>query len=125
MKLGRILLGVAAAILFTAAAFHASGAAQAASWAQGTRGEILRLLWAVPTIDWAVVGIIWLAIAWYDDRRLAPLVWISACIPVLVAVLLVKAVGIAFPGSWLLAAAALLAVVGATRLGQAEPSATT
>jgi hypothetical protein len=118
VRLGRILLGIGAVILFAAAAFHASGAAQAATWAQGTRGEILRLLWAVPTIDWAIVGIIWLAIAWYDDRRLAPLVWISAAIPLLVAVLLVKAVGIGFPGSWLLAMAALLAVIGSVRLGQ-------
>jgi hypothetical protein len=118
MNLGRILLAISAVILFAAAAFHASGAAQAASWAQGTRGEILQLLWAVPTIDWAIVGIIWLAIAWYDDRRLAPLVWISAAIPALVAGLLIKAVGIGFPGTWLLAAAALLAVIGSTRLGR-------
>lgn len=123
MRLGRILLGIAALILFAAAAFHASGATAVAGWAQGTRGEILQLLWAVPTIDWAIVGIIWLTIAWYDDRRLAPLVWISAAIPALVAILLVKAVGIGFPGSWLLAAAALLAAIGSVRLGPRAVSA--
>ena len=122
MTLGRLLLAIASVILFATAAFHASGASTVSGWLPGQRGAILDVLWIVPVVDWAIVGILWLAIAWKDDRRLAPLVWISALVPLLMAVLLVKAVGPGFPGIWLLVAAAVLAVIGATRLKAAQPA---
>ena len=116
----RMLLGLGALLLFATAAFHATGLAMVEGWLPGSRGAILELLWVVPTIDWAIVGILWATIAWLDDPRLKPLVWISAVIPLLIAVLLVKAVGFGHPGIWMLFGAAALAVAGSLRLGRSR-----
>lgn len=124
MNLGRILMTSAALLLFANAAFHASGASMVSGWLPGQRGAILDVLWMVPVVDWAVVGLLWLAIAWKGNRSLAPLVWISALVPLLKAILLVKAVGPGFPGIWMLVAAGALASIGAARLSRgAEASA--
>jgi hypothetical protein len=116
MKLSRVLLALAALLLFATAAFHASGGAMVSSWLDGDRGAILRLLWYVPTIDWAVIGLLWLFVAWRGDARSAPLVWISAIVPLAVAIMLARAVGPGFPGIWMLTGAVLLAVAGSFRL---------
>ena len=124
MSAAKASIGLAALLLFVTAAFHASGATMVSGWLPGQRGAILDVLWVVPVIDWAVVGVLWLFIAWKDDRRLAPLVWISSVVPLLVAVLLIKAVGFGHPGIWMLIAAALLASVSAARLAR-HPDSTT
>ena len=125
MSVARLSLGLAALLLFTAAALHASGATRVSGWLPGQRGAILDVLWVVPVIDWAIIGVLWLFVAWRDERPLAPLVWISAVVPLLVAILLIKAVGVGHPGIWMLIAAALLACVGAALLGRrAEERAT-
>ena len=123
MSAARLCLGLAALLLFATAAFHASGAGMVSGWLPGQRGEVLGVLWMVPVIDWAIVGILWLVTAWKADSRLAPLVWISAIVPLLVAILLIKAVGPTHPGIWMLIGAALLAAVGAARLGARSESA--
>ena len=116
MKSARILLGLGAALLIATAAFHGSGGAMVSGWLEGERGEILRLLWYVPTVDWIVVALIWLFVARWGDRRLAPLVWISALIPSSVALMLIWAVGAGFAGIWMLIGSVLLAAVGSARL---------
>ena len=118
MSVARLSLGLAALLLFATAAFHASGATMVSGWLPGQRGAVLDVLWVIPVIDWAIIGVLWLVTAWKDDRRLAPLVWISAVVPLLVAILLIKAVGFGHPGIWMLMAAAVLASAGAFRLGQ-------
>ena len=125
MSVARLSLGLAALLLFATAALHASGATMVSGWLPGQRGAILDVLWVVPVIDWAIIGVLWLFVAWRDERPLAPLVWISAVVPLLVAILLIKAVGVGHPGIWMLIAAALLACVGAALLGRrAEERAT-
>lgn len=122
MSVARVMLGLGALLLFVTAAFHASGAAMVQGWLPGSRGRILELLWVIPTVDWAIVGLLWAAIAWFDDSRLRLLVWISAVIPVMIAILLIKAVGFGHPGIWLLIGAAVLAIVGSLRLGRGRPA---
>lgn len=116
MSVARLSLGLAALLLFATAALHASGATMVSGWLPGQRGAILDVLWVVPVIDWAIIGVLWLFVAWRDERALAPLVWISAVVPLLVAILLIKAVGVGHPGIWMLVAAAVLASFGASRL---------
>ncbi len=116
MKSARIMLGLASALLLATAAFHSSGGAMVSGWLEGEKGSILRLLWFVPAIDWAVVALIWAFAAWRPERRLAPLIWLSAIIPLSVAIMLIAAVGPAFPGIWMLLAAVALAATGAARL---------
>lgn len=116
MSVARLSLGLAALLLFATAALHASGATMVSGWLPGQRGAILDVLWVVPVIDWAIIGVVWLFVAWRDERALAPLVWVSAVVPLLVAVLLIKAVGPGHPGIWMLVGAAVLASFGASRL---------
>ena len=86
MSIARLSLGLAALLLFATAALHASGATMVSGWLPGQRGAILDVLWIMPVIDWAIIGVLWLFVAWRDERGLAPLVWISAVVPLLVAV---------------------------------------
>ena len=116
MKTARILLGAGALLLAATAAFHASGGAMVSGWLQGDRGTILRLLWYVPTVDWSVVALVWGFIAFRPDRRFAPLVWLTALIPLSVAIMLIGAVGAGFPGIWMLIGAVILGSLGAARL---------
>jgi len=116
MNFGRWLLVAAAVLLFATAVFHASGGAMVAGWLPGARGAILTSLWYVPVVDWSVVGLVWLFVAWRRERRFAPIVWLSALIPLTVAALLIAAVGPGHPGIWMLIGAAALALLGAARL---------
>jgi hypothetical protein len=117
--LGRILLTLGALVLIGTAAFHASGAAMVSGWLGGERGILLQMLWLIPTLDWAVVGLAWLFIAWRGSHRMAPLVWVLALIPGGAAVMVANAVGPAFLGLWLLAGATLLALLGSIALPRA------
>ncbi len=116
MRLARALLTAGAILLFATAAFHASGGAMVADWLPGARGAVLTLLWNVPVVDWSIVGLLWLFVAWRADRRFMPVVWLSAMIPIVVAVMLIAAVGLGHPGIWMLIGASALAGVGAARL---------
>lgn len=116
MRSARILLTLGAILLLATAAFHSSGGAMVSGWLEGERGQILRLLWFVPPIDWAVVALIWAYAAWRPGRALAVVVWLSALIPLAVAVMLIVAVGPVFPGIWMLLGAVVLASAGAMRL---------
>ena len=112
----RILLLLGALLLLATAAFHASGGAMVAGWLDGERGQILRLLWFVPPIDWVVVALIWAFAAWRPSRVLAAIVWLSALIPLAVAGMLLVTIGPGFPGGWMLLGATILAGFGAARL---------
>jgi hypothetical protein len=116
MKYARILLIAGALLLLATAAFHSSGGSMVSGWLQGDRGKILQLLWFLPPIDWGVVALVWLYVAWRPDRRFAPLVWLTAIIPLVMAIMLIAAVGAGFPGIWMLLGAAALASIGAARL---------
>lgn len=114
--LGRVLLALGGLALIGTAAFHATGGGSLAGWVDGDRALVLQLLWHVPTLDWTVVGLTWLFIAWRGSHRLAPLVWLLALMPGGVAVMLAFAVGSTFIGMWLLAGATLLALLGSIAL---------
>ncbi len=114
--LGRVLLVLAGLVLIGTAAFHGSGGAMVAGWLGGERGALLQILWFIPSLDWAVVGLAWLFIAWRGTTHLAPLIWVLALVPAGAAAMVASAVGPNFVGVWLLAAAALLAVLGSIAL---------
>jgi hypothetical protein len=117
--LGRTLLTLGALLLIGTAAFHGSGAATVAGWLGGERGALLQTLWFIPVLDWATVGLAWLYIAWRGGSRLAPLVWLLALIPAGAAAMIAASVGPNFVGVWLLAGAALLALLGSVALPRA------
>jgi len=119
--LGRILLALGALVLLGTAAFHATGAETVAGWLSGERGVLLQMLWIIPTLDWAVVALAWLVIAWRGSRRAAPLIWILAAVPAGAAAMIAATVGPAFLGLWLLAGAALLALLGSIALPEPRP----
>jgi hypothetical protein len=114
--LGRILLTLGALVLIGTAAFHASGGSMVSGWLGGERGAVLQMLWFLPALDWALVGLAWLFIAWRGGHRLAPLVWVLALIPAGAGAMVANAVGPAFLGLWLLAGATLLALLGSIAL---------
>jgi hypothetical protein len=120
--LGRIMLALGAVVLLGTAAFHASGGPMVAGWLSGERGAVLQMLWYIPTLDWAVVGLAWLFIAWRGDHRLRWLVWLLAAIPGGAAAMVASAVGPNFLGLWLLAGATLLAALGALALPRVTAS---
>lgn len=118
MKSARILLGLGALLLLATAAFHSSGGGAVSGWLEGERGQILRMLWFAPPIDWTVVALVWLFVGWRGDSGFAPLVWLTSIVPLSVALMLLAAVGAAFPGIWMLLGAAAFAAAGAARLPQ-------
>jgi|GEM_PF-3931341 len=119
--LGRLLLALAALVLIGTAAFHGSGAGMVAGWLGGERGAVLQMLWLIPTLDWSVVGLAWLLIAWRGSRRMAPLVWVLALIPGGAAAMVAATAGPAFIGFWLLAGATLLALLATIALPRHQP----
>ncbi|MGQ0559739.1 MAG: hypothetical protein ACT4OE_09170 [Sphingosinicella sp.] len=116
MKMGRILLALGALVLIATAFIHASGLSMVSSWLSGERGEFLKMLWLMPSLDWIVVGLLWLFLAWRPIKAALPLVWLTALIPFGVAAALVVTVGPGFFGLWLLTAAILLAAAGTWRI---------
>jgi len=120
--LGRAFLTLGGLVLLGTAAFHATGGPMVAGWLGGERGAVLQMLWYIPTLDWSVVALAWLLIAWWGNHRLAPLVWILALIPGFAAALVAATVGPTFLGLWLLAGATLLAVLGSIALPRATAS---
>jgi hypothetical protein len=114
--LGRALLILGGTVLLGTAGFHASGGPSVANWLPGERGAVVQALWYLAAVDWAVVGLAWLFVAWRGDRRLAPLVWLLALAPAAAAALIAAVLGPAFIGIWLLAGATLLAVLGSIAL---------
>ena len=112
MKSARILLALGALLLFATALFHGSGVGTVSNWLQGDRGRIVEMLWNLPAIDWTVVAAVWAVAALRPDRHFAPIIWLTALIPLTVALMLIAAVGGGFPGVWMLLGAVLLAVLG-------------
>jgi hypothetical protein len=116
MRFARIGLGLAAALLLATALFHGSGGAMVSGWLSGQRGEMLKALWYLPSLDWLVVAVLWAWAAAKPSPSLAPFLLIAALIPLGAALLVAGAVGFGFPGVWMLLGAAALACFGALRL---------
>ena len=116
MKASRILLSLGALLLLLTAAFHATGASAVAGWVTGDRAQVIEALWFVPAIDWTVVAMVWAFVAWRADAKLGALVWITAIIPLAVAVMLIATAGAGFAGIWMLVSAAALAMIGSAGL---------
>jgi len=114
--LGRALLALAGIILVGAAVHHAFGGQMVAGWLAGERRQVLELLWYAAALPWLVVGVAWLLIAWRGDHRLRLLIWLLAIIPAGAAAMIAYALGPTFIPMWLLAGAALLAVLGSIAL---------
>lgn len=117
--LARVLLLLAALLLLGAAGLHLSGGGAITGWLPGERGAVVQILWHLPGLDWIAVSSAWAFLAWRGTQRLAPLVWLLALIPAAAAVAIAGVLGAAFIGAWLLAGAALLAVLGSLALPKA------
>jgi hypothetical protein len=114
--LGRILVTLGALLLIATAVMHGLGGQMVSGWVSGERAAVLQALWYLPAIDWVVVALAWLAIAWTGGIRLGWLIWLVAAIPAAAAILLVATVGAGFFGVWMLAGAVLLALLGSIAL---------
>jgi hypothetical protein len=113
VTVGRSLLWLAAALLLATAAFHGSGGTMVSGWLDGQRGEMLRALWYLPSLNWAVVALLWIAVTMRPSRPGATLSLIAALAPAGAMLLVSGAVGWGFPGVWMLAAATMLGIAGA------------
>lgn len=116
MMLARILLIPAALLLLGAAGLHLSSGGAVAGWMSGERGAVVQILWHLPGLDWIAVALTWLFAAWRGTKRFAPVLWLTAVIPSVAAVAIAAVLGATFIGAWLLAGAALLAVLGSIAL---------
>lgn len=116
MMLARILLILAAVLLLAAAGLHLSSGEAVAGWMSGERGAVVQILWHLPGLDWIVVALTWLFVAWRGTRRFTPVLWLTAVVPASAAVAIAAVLGATFIGAWLLAGAALLAVLGSIAL---------
>jgi hypothetical protein len=114
--LGRALLALAGVTLVGTAILHGLGGQMVSGWLAGERRVVLELLWYAAGLPWAVVGVAWLLIAWRGDRRVQVLVWLLALIPGGAAAMIAYGLGPTFVPMWLLAGAALLAVLGSIAL---------
>lgn len=117
--LARSLLLIAALLLLAAAGLHLAGGGAVAGWLPGERGAVVQILWHLPGLDWIAVALAWAILAWRGNQRFAPVVWLTALIPAAAAVAIAAVLGVAFIGAWLLAGAALLAVLGSLVLPKA------
>ena len=117
--LARLLLLVAALLLLAAAGLHLAGGGAVGGWMPGERGAVVQILWHLPGLDWIAVALAWAYVAWRGTQRFAPLVWLLALIPAGAAVAIAAVLGVAFIVTWLLAGAALLAVLGSLALPKA------
>lgn len=115
-RLARALLIAGAVLLVATAAFHSTGLSMVAGWLPGDRGQVLGLLWLTPVADWSIVGLLWIMAAVRGRADWRAVVLISAIIPAFAAIGLFWVVGAAHPGPFMLAAATLLALIGAWRL---------
>jgi len=115
-KQARWLLIAGAVLLIATALFHSTGLAMVSDWLPGMRGQILSLLWFMPVADWSVVAILWIIAAWQLRSNLRLIVLVSAIVPAIAAVGLFMVAGTSHPGPFMLAGAAMLAVLGAIRL---------
>ncbi len=120
MRLARSLLGIAATLLFATALFHGSGGSMVSGWLPGQRGEMLRALWYLPSLDWFVVALVWVTMAVRPSRTAATVSLIAALIPAGATMLVSGAVGWGFPGVWMLAGATLLGAAGSILLRSAQ-----
>lgn len=116
MMLARILLILAALLLLAAAGLHLTSSGAVAGWMSGERGAVVQILWHLPGLDWIAVALTWYFVAWRGTRRLAPVLWVTAGVPGVAAVAIAAVLGASFIGAWLLAGAALLAVLASIAL---------
>ncbi len=114
--MARALLIAGAVVLFATALFHMSGLESVAGWLEGDRGRIVALLWASAALNWTVVALIWIFAAAWPSPALRWPVWISAIIPVSLALFLLSLVDPTHPGGYMLLLSAILAVIGGWRL---------
>lgn len=112
----RVLLAAGAILLMATALFHSTGLAMVAGWLPGDKGQILSLLWLTPVVDWTIVALLWLFVAWYARADLRLVVFISSIVPAFAAIGLFAIVGASHPGGFMLAGSAILALLGAWRL---------
>ena len=112
----RWLLIAGAVLLIATALFHSTGLSMVSGWLPGMRGQVVSLLWLTPVADWSAVAILWLIAARQLRRELRVIVFVSAIVPAFAAVGLFMVAGTSHPGPFMLAGAAVLAVLGAIRL---------
>ena len=116
MTAARACLGAAAALLLATALFHGSGGSMVSDWLPGQRGEMLRTLWYLPSLDWSIVALVWAAVAVRPSSAAATLSLILTLIPASATLLVSGAVGWGFPGVWMLAGSALIGAAGSVML---------
>ena len=118
--MGRLVLAVAAVLLFATAYIHIMGLPMASAWGEGLgRQEHLAicLMWAHASVSWAVVAILWGVTAWRGAK------WFGAA----ALATLIPAYGGAgvmyieprFFGGWMLVGSVVLALIGLTMLRRA------
>jgi hypothetical protein len=116
----RSLLALGAALLLATALFHGSSGGMVSGWLDGQRGEMLRALWYLPSLDWLVVAAIWGVAAARPSARYTPILLLTALMPLGAAAFVAGAVGVGFPGVWMLIGAGLAAAAGALRSRRLE-----
>lgn len=118
MAQGRILLGVAAAMLMLAASIHATAWFNLRGEFPGAVQPVVRLLWFSVDLDWLVAASLWALAAWMGSAALRLPVLAASLIPIGSALWFAVTVGPGFIGVYVLMLAAILAIVGAQRLGR-------
>ena len=94
-----------------------TGLESVSGWLEGGRGTIVGLLWSTAALSWMLVALIWLFAAFRSSPALKAPVWISALIPVSVGLPLLTMVDAGHPGGYMLILSAVLAAIGAGRIG--------
>lgn len=115
MRVTRILLLSAAALLAATSAFHATGLADAGSWLPGVRGAMIRVLWLSPLLAWGLVAVLWLLTALRPAAELKWVAVLAALVPAGTAVLMFAWLPF-HPGAAMLLATAGLGAAGAATL---------
>jgi hypothetical protein len=117
---GRILLNMGAGLLAVIACFHAAGWSSLRDEFPGTIPPLVRLLWFSVDLDWLVVALIWALAARAGTAALRLPAFAASLIPIGSALWLAVTIGPGFVGVYALALAAILALLGAQRLGRVQ-----
>lgn len=110
--LGRLLLALAALLLFATACIHALGLPMASAWGEGLgRQEHLAicLMWGAASVSWGVVALLWAVTAWRQWQPGAAVV--ATLIPTHAAAGVIY-IEPSFFGGHMLAGSVVLAVIG-------------
>lgn len=115
---GRLLLGIAAALIVLTAAFHCAGWFLLRGQIAADTRPIVRLLWFCVDLDWLVAAFVWALAGWKGAAVPHLAVVAISAIPLGAAVWLLFVVGPAFFGVYLLLVAAACAIIGSHRLAR-------